>query len=295
MAGVFWTKRNCQKHGHDYMVAPKMNMHTSAGGCPIASNEICRHTPDARRAVCHFIMQLKDDFYRKTGDCQDDSTTCSDTQSGCNVMFPACSSSNPVSVLLSRDVACDVWKNIRLSGQCYVMVLCHHSSYYTTRVGKTMYMKICFKNPRLCMVSKANAASIEELHKRVFVDKTLFEFTDRLDVRSLHLTLGQTESPHFVQKFMLAFLYGPVDRLVIEAYRQFLKEYMPLNRHVVRARPRMIPLQSALTNVSNATDLAGATVASDKTNTCKMRKYSHVLDISMYSDEEIQALILGEI
>jgi len=57
----------------------------------------------------------------------------------------------------------------------------------------------------------------------------------------------------------------------------------------------MIPLQSALTNVSNATDLAGATVASDKTNTCKMRKYSHVLDISMYSDEEIQALILGEI
>jgi len=158
-----------------------------------------------------------------------------------------------------------------------------------------MYMKIGFKKPQLCMVAKENAASIEELHKRVFVDKTLFEFTNRLDVRSLHLTLGQTKSPHVVQKCMLAFLYGLVDRLVIEAYRRFLREYMPLNRHIVRPRPRTIPPQSALTNISNGIDLADATVASDKTNGYKMRKYSHVLDISMYSDEEIQGLIVGEI
>ena len=145
------------------------------------------------------------------------------------------------------------------------------------------------------MVSKENAASIEVLHKRVFVDKTLVEFTNRLGMRSLHLTLGQTESPHVVKKFMLTFLYGPVDRLVIKAYRQFLQEHMPLNLHIVRVRPRMIPPQSALTNMSNAIDLADVTVACDKTNTYKMRKYSHVLDISMYSDEEIQGLIVGEI
>jgi len=112
MAGVFWTKTNCRKHASDYIVAPKMNMDSSVAGRLIASNEISRHTPDDRQAVCHFIMQLKDDFYTTTRDCQDDSTTCSDTQSGCKVMFPVCISSNVVSVLLSRDAACDVWKNI---------------------------------------------------------------------------------------------------------------------------------------------------------------------------------------
>jgi hypothetical protein len=215
----------------------------------------------------------------------------------CCVMFPASKRKETVPIFICKAGIDKINAGAHGESQgCYIVCMSKHASYYNVRKKNALKMMLCFKDCQLLYMQNSPGMIIEEMHRRVFHSTFNLVAMATENILIVQLTIAVVDATKTHTPFLIGSLYQKVSPTCSAAYVHFLRdrlEQAPMTQteSVESTEPGNTKMKQAET--SHDTDVVvrndsmkrflaaeAACMPLDNSN-------HNVLDISMYTDEEI--------
>jgi len=298
LPGVFWTMGSEGKGELRYCMGNQMDMHIHTHAYNSVSGEICRHTPDKDKTTCHFIMQIIPDARRVEEESKGvhGQTVFQKMASSCCIMFPASKRKETVPIFICKAGVNKIQAGARESQECYMICVSRHASHYNVRKKNAVRMMVCLKGCQFLYVRNEPGITIEEMHRRVFHSNFNLVAMAAENILIVQLTIAVVDAAKTHTPFLIGSLYEKVPPLCSAAYVCFLRDR--LEQSQITETESLESTEPGKTKTKEAQFLQHTvTVPRNSSFECSVaaegecmplnNSNQNVLDISMYTDEEI--------